>query len=97
MSYGDDRRSSYPRLTGWVGKLFSYSQSNDMERLKLDNIRVPLSLVNGENRTRKQCFILGGFHGVLSTKDYKHRPVLSLTIIEQVQESKPRPTKLKSK
>jgi len=73
-------------LTGWVKKLFAYKQSSDdVERVKLTSIHVPVRLINQANGTTKECFVIGGFHGILSTKDYKHRPVMSLTVFEQLQ------------
>ncbi|CAF1135814.1 unnamed protein product, partial [Didymodactylos carnosus] len=67
------------RLTGWVLKLV------DNNEKELDNIRVPVKFVNEEEGTTKQCYIVGGFHGMCSTKDYKHRPVMSLSVVEEVK------------
>jgi hypothetical protein len=31
------------------------------------------------------CYVVGGFHGIHSSKDGKHRPVMSLAVFEKVE------------
>ena len=84
-------RKTIEHLTGWLKELFAHGQSSDcVARIKLGSIHVPVRFINQVNGTIEECVVLGGFHGVLSTEDYKHRPVMSLTVLEQLQDEEPK-------
>ncbi|CAF0891196.1 unnamed protein product [Didymodactylos carnosus] len=78
-------RTTY--LTGWILKLFYgvdiNSKNIDFDAIKLNNIKVPVEVENHCTGKKKTCYVIGGFHGVYS-EDHKHKPVMSLAVIEDL-------------
>ena len=59
-----------------------------MEDIALTSLVVPVNVVNREINESKICYFTGGFHGIESN-DGKHKPVMSLTVIEDTKSIKP--------
>jgi hypothetical protein len=52
--------------------------------IALGAISVPVKLINlVEGGKESSCYVVGGFHGLYSSKDGKHRPVMSLAVDEK--------------
>ncbi len=71
-------------ITGWVLQLFGLKAGDiyDLAGIHLPNIRVPVTLDDKETGKVMQCYIVGGFHGIYSTEN-RHKPVMSLSVIQQ--------------
>lgn len=52
-----------------------------MSDVELPSLHVPVHVDNEHAETSKTSYLMGGFHGVRS-HDAKHRPALSLAIVE---------------
>ncbi|CAF1578964.1 unnamed protein product, partial [Didymodactylos carnosus] len=74
-------------ISGWILKLFYGIDINSNKigfgDITLNNIKVPVEVENHDTRQKKTCYIVGGFHGVHS-EDHKHKPVMSLAVIEDL-------------
>ena len=79
-------------VRGWFLRLcFGYHNPNTkgaaLSRIGLGAISVPVKLVDfvkGGKET--SCYVVGGFHGIHSSEDGKHRPVVSLAVFETVEQ-----------
>jgi hypothetical protein len=75
-------------IRGWFLRLcFGLHWSNAemaLEDMKLNAISVPVTLKNLTTNEESSCYVVGGFHGVLS-KDGMHKPVMSLSVIEDTK------------
>ncbi|CAF3165228.1 unnamed protein product [Rotaria sp. Silwood2] len=78
-------------IRGWFLRLcfgLHYSDAKiELDNLRLNGISVPVTLKNLTTNQKSPCYVAGGFHGVHS-KDGKHRPVMSLSIIEDTKPDK---------
>ena len=80
-------------IRGWFLNLcFGYhqqsaSQGTTLNDISLDAISVPVKLVKlFEEGKESLCYVVGGFHGIHSSEDGKHRPVMSLAVYETIQD-----------
>jgi hypothetical protein len=81
-------------VRGWFLRLcFGYhsldpdSKGVALENIGLGAISVPVKLVDMVNGGKETtCYVVGGFHGIHSSKDGKHRPIMSLAVYETVEE-----------
>lgn len=75
-------------IRGWFLRLcfgLHYSEAKvEPEKLRLNAISVPVTLINLRTKQKSSCYVAGGFHGVHS-KDGKHKPVISLSVIEDTK------------
>lgn len=72
-------------ITGWVLQLFGLHADNmqDPIDVKLTSIRVPVKYEDEKTGKVKQCYIVGGFHGIYSAEN-RHKPVMSLSVIQEI-------------
>ncbi|UJR37591.1 hypothetical protein I4U23_030289 [Adineta vaga] len=71
-------------INGWFLRLcygIHLKQTSFMTSIQLNYLIVPVQFENEHDNTSKTCYILGGFHGVYSYNE-KHRPVMSLVILD---------------
>ncbi|CAF1005944.1 unnamed protein product [Adineta steineri] len=77
-----------PGIRGWFLRLcygFHHSEAKvEAEDLQLNAISVPVTLINLTTQQKSSCYVAGGFHGVHS-QDGKHKPVISLSVIEDTK------------
>jgi hypothetical protein len=62
--------------------------ARDPKGVKLPNIRVPVKLEDEKTGKVTQCYIVGGFHGIYSIEN-RHKPVMSLSVIQETNPSMP--------
>jgi len=82
-------------VRGWFLRLCfgCHSPDSDLKGVALRNIglgaiSVPVKLVDMVNGGKETaCYVVGGFHGIHSSKDGKHRPIMSLAVYETVEEA----------
>ena len=55
-----------------------------MSYIELNSLIVPVIVENEQTKTVKTSYLVGGFHGIL-TDNGKHKPVLSLVIIDDMK------------
>ena len=60
-------------------------QRKHIDDIKLNSIKAPVTVINESTNETKMYSVMGGFHGVESC-DGRHKPVMSLAIIEQTTE-----------
>jgi hypothetical protein len=63
----------------------SASKGAALKNIGLGTISVPVKLDDKVNKEVSSCHVVGGFHGIHSSEDGKHRPVMSFAIYEQVE------------
>ncbi|CAF1395877.1 unnamed protein product [Adineta ricciae] len=83
------RSGSAEYLNGWILKLFYDIEETNRDKITssdihLNSIQVPVQVENYSTGLKKTCYVLGGFHGIDSTKDHIYKPVLSLVVIEDL-------------
>ncbi|CAF1031714.1 unnamed protein product [Rotaria sordida] len=76
-------------ITGWILKLFfdiNGKNSNTImfSDIHLNSIHVPVEVENYATGLKKTCYVLGGFYGIDSTQDHIHKPVMGLSVIEDL-------------
>ncbi|UJR11755.1 hypothetical protein I4U23_015936 [Adineta vaga] len=75
-------------IRGWFLRLcygLHYSEAKiEPDKLQLNAISVPVTLINLTTHKKSSCYVAGGFHGVHS-QDGKHKPVISLSVIEDTK------------
>lgn len=77
-------------MTGWFLRLcygFHTKRSCVIKQLQLNSISVPIEVNNKVTNESKICYLTGGFHGIESS-DGRHKPVMSLAIIEDTTTTK---------
>lgn len=87
----DTSRMPGTYINGWFLKLcYGLHMKNTCEirQIKLNSINVPVQVDNEVTNESKTCYIVGGFHGVESC-DGRHKPVMSLAIIDDTSTIKP--------
>jgi hypothetical protein len=79
-------------VQGWFLRLcFGYHLPNKkvcLDDIGLSAISVPVILNDLVNNKKSLCYVVGGFHGIHSSEDGKHKPVMSLSVFEEVTPSK---------
>lgn len=71
-------------ISGWFLRLcygLHQGKSCHINDIQLDPICAEIKLHNEDTNETKQCYVMGGFHGVESCNSH-HKPVISLAIIE---------------
>lgn len=74
-------------INGWFLKLCygnHKKQICSMTYIELNSLIVPVQVENEHTNTLKTSYLVGGFHGIISHNE-KHKPVLSLVIMDDVQ------------
>jgi hypothetical protein len=104
LSFSSMRIRQVTGIRGWFLRLCFGCHWHDpdskgvlLKDIGLDAISVPVKLVDlprGGKET--SCYVVGGFHGVHSSKDGKHRPVMSLAVFEKVEKEPVSPTSISS-
>ncbi|CAF2772474.1 unnamed protein product [Rotaria sp. Silwood2] len=89
LKHGRLGSGSTEYITGWILKLFFYINGKNSNTIlfsdiHLDSIRVPAEVENYSTGLKKPCYVLGGFYGIDSTLDHIHKPVMSLSVIEDL-------------
>lgn len=75
-------------VRGWFLRLcyghhLSSSRGTSLRDIGLGAISVPVKLINlVEGGKESSCHVVGGFHGIHSSDDGKHRPVMSFAVYE---------------
>ncbi|CAF1136976.1 unnamed protein product [Rotaria magnacalcarata] len=78
-------------INGWFTKLcygLHDKRSCHTKEITLRSFVVPVQVDNEVTHTSKMCYVAGGFHGVES-QDGRHKPVMSLAIIDDTSTIKP--------
>jgi len=78
-------------VSGWFLRLcygLHTKNSCQIKQIKLNSFKVPVEVNNEVTNESKMCYIAGGFHGVES-RDERHKPVMSLAIIDDTSTIKP--------
>jgi hypothetical protein len=78
-------------VSGWFLRLcygLHTKSSCEIKQIKLNTLNVPVLVNNEVTNESKICYVAGGFHGVESL-DGRHKPVMSLAIIEDTSTIKP--------
>ena len=78
-------------ISGWFLRLcygLHTKYSCEIKQIKLKSLNVPVEVNNEMTNESKTCYVLGGFHGVES-RDGRHKPVMSLAIIDDMTTIKP--------
>ncbi len=78
-------------VSGWFLQLcygLHRKISCKINEIKLTSFNVPVEANNEVTKESKTCYVAGGFHGVESC-DGRHKPVMSLAIIEDTSTIKP--------
>lgn len=80
-------------VRGWFLRLcFGHHMSSDsrgaaLSQVSLGAISVPVKLINiPQGGKESSCYVVGGFHGIHSSEDGKHRPVMSMGVYEEVED-----------
>jgi hypothetical protein len=55
-----------------------------MSYIELNSLIVPVQVENEHTNTLKTSYLVGSFHGIISHNE-KHKPVLSLVILDDIQ------------
>ena len=77
-------------VNGWIIKLFyglHTQKSVEIKQIKLNSFKVPVTVENEVTEQSKTSYVTGGFHGVYSN-DGQHKPVMSLSIIDDLNSVK---------
>jgi hypothetical protein len=78
-------------VSGWFLQ-FCYGlhteNSCEIKAIRLNSFKVPVEVKNKVTNESKTCYVAGGFHGVESC-DGRHKPVMSLAIIDDTSTIKP--------
>ncbi|CAF1644968.1 unnamed protein product [Adineta ricciae] len=65
------------------------SKGIPLEKIGLDTISVPVKLIEiPKDNKETSCYVVGGFHGIHSSDDGKHQPVMSLAVFEEEEEER---------
>ncbi len=78
-------------VSGWFLQLcfgLHNKSFSGIREIKLNSFNVPVEVKNEWTNESKTCYIVGGFHGVNSC-DGRHKPVMSLGIIDDTSTIKP--------
>ncbi|CAF1005678.1 unnamed protein product [Adineta steineri] len=79
-------RGWFLRLCFGCHSLDANSKAVPLEDIGLNAISVPVKLIDlPKGGKETSCYVVGGFHGIHSSKDGKHRPVMSLAVFEKVE------------
>ncbi|CAF1316392.1 unnamed protein product [Rotaria sordida] len=77
-------------LRGWFLRLCygyhlpSNSDGAVLNKIKLDAVSVPVKLVElPKGGKESSCHVVGGFHGIHSSEDGKHRPIMSFSVFQE--------------
>jgi hypothetical protein len=82
----DGMRGWFIRLC-YGNHLSSDSEGMPLEDFSLGGISVPVKLVEVlKGGKESSCYVVGGFHGIHSSEDGKHRPVMSFAVFEEVED-----------
>ena len=81
-------------VRGWFLRLcFGYHSLSDsrgaaLSKLSLGAVSVPVKVIDlPKGGKESSCYVVGGFHGIHSSKDGKHRPVMSMAVYEEVKDA----------
>ncbi|CAF1489604.1 unnamed protein product [Adineta steineri] len=77
---------SYTKLTGWFLQLcygLHTKTECNMDEVALHPIVTSVEFVSEPTNEKKTCYVVGGFHGIES-RDGWHKPVMSLSIIDDL-------------
>ncbi|CAF1252400.1 unnamed protein product [Adineta steineri] len=88
---GRSGRMAGKYVSGWFLRLcygLHTKSSCEIKQIKLNSLNVPILVNNEITNESKICYVMGGFHGVESS-DGRHKPVMSLGIIEDTSTIKP--------
>jgi hypothetical protein len=76
-------------VRGWFLRLcYGYHLSSDsgveLSEIGLSAISVPVKLIEmPKGGKESSCYVVGGFHGIHSSDDGKHRPVMSFAVFQE--------------
>jgi hypothetical protein len=79
-------------VRGWFLRLcYGYHLSSDskgveLSKIGLGAISVPVKLIEiPKGGKESSCYVVGGFHGIHSSDDGKHRPVMSFAVFQNIE------------
>src|SRR5271163_301595 len=78
-------------VSGWFLRLcygLHEKKSCEIKEIQLNSFKVPVEVNNEVTNESKTCYVAGGFHGVES-RDERHKPVMSLAIIDYTSTNEP--------
>ena len=78
-------------ISGWFLRLwygFHIEHNCDITLIGLNSLNIPIPVNNEVTNESKTCYVAGSFHGVKS-RDERHKPVMSLAIIDDTTTIKP--------
>jgi hypothetical protein len=78
-------------VSGWFLQLcygLHTKNSCGIEQIKLNSFKVPVEVKYEVTNESKTCYVAGGFHGV-DSRDERHKPVMSLAIIDDTSTNEP--------